>query len=153
MAAFDVGHVGGPATGLPIKIHWKSGFSSDWNRQAIFVLVSDFLAEHTACAITRDDLQDLFGRKLERTRREWLLTQTAQTGEFERLQVVAAKKNRRRGRFHGVCFHMWIFCGLLMDLCRRPITVVATSLTNILTTTQHSGVRSRMYMTSLDPMA
>jgi hypothetical protein len=153
VAAFDNTHAGGPVAGLPIKMHWKSGFSSDWNRQAVFVLASDFLAEHTSCTITKDDLQDLIVRKLQRTRQEWLLTQTMQTQQFDRLRAQTAKKNRKRGRLHGVCLHLWIFRRLLMNMCRRPIIVVVASLTNILTTTQHFGVRSRKYMSSLEPMA
>jgi hypothetical protein len=45
VAVFDIDHAGGPVIGLPMKMHWKSGFSSNWNRQAIFVLVSEFLAD------------------------------------------------------------------------------------------------------------
>ena len=102
VAGFDINHAGGPITGLPVKIHWKSGFSSDWNRQAIFVLASDFLAEHTSCTITEDDLRGIFVSKLQRTRREWTLMQTMQTQEFERLQAETAKQKRKRGRLYGV---------------------------------------------------
>lgn len=103
VAAFDIDHAGGPVTGLPVKLHWKSGFSSNWNRQAIFVLVSEFLAEHRTCDMTKDDLQDLFGRKLERTRRQWILSQMRQQEDIDRIQAEQAKKNRRRGRLYGVC--------------------------------------------------
>ena len=150
---FDIDHAGGPVAGLPIKMHWKSGFSSNWNRQAIFVLVSEFLAEHTSSTATKDDLQDLFARKLERTRRQWVLLQTKETEEVNRLRAEEAKKNRRRGRLHGVRLYMRIFSQLLMNLCRRPIIVVVTSSTNILTTTQYFGARSSKYMICLDPMA
>ena len=153
VAAFDINHAGGPIAGLPVKMHWESGFSSDWNRQAIFVLVSDFLAEHTSCTITEDDLRGIFVRKLQRTRREWLLMQTMETQEFDRLQAETVKQNRKRGCLYGVCLHMWIFCRLLMHMCCRPSIVVVASLTYILTTTQNSGVRSRHYMSCLDPMA
>jgi hypothetical protein len=107
VAAFDIDHTGGPVAGLPILLYWKSGFSSNWNRQAIFVLVSEFLAEHATCEMTKDDLQDLFGRKLERTRRQWILSQTKQAEEIDRLQAEAAKKNRRRGRLYGVRLYIW----------------------------------------------
>jgi hypothetical protein len=86
-------------------MHWKSGLSSDWNRQCIFVLASDFLAEYPSCNATLDDLVVLFGRKLQRTRREWILEQTIQTEEIDKLRDEAAKKSRRRGRLHGVCIY------------------------------------------------
>lgn len=107
VAAFDTDHAGGPVAGLPVKLYWKSGFSSNWNQQAIFVLASEFLAEHTTCDMTEDNLQDLFGRKLERTRRQWILSQTKQAEDIDRLRAEAAKKNRRRGRLYGVCLYMW----------------------------------------------
>jgi hypothetical protein len=99
---FGKDHAGGPVAGQVVKIHWKSGFSSDWNRQAIFVLASAFLAEHPDSNITLDDLQALFCRKLERTRQEWNRSRTMPTEEVGRLRVEAAKKNRRKGRLLGV---------------------------------------------------
>jgi len=153
VAAFDNDHTGGPITGLPIMMHWKSGFSSDWNRQCIFVLASDFLAEHTSCDATLDNLQEIFVRKLQRTRREWILAQTMQPEEGSRLQAEAAKKNRRKGRLHGVRLYIWRFCWLLMNIRRRPIIAAAASLTSITIITPRSGVRSRMYTTRLDSTA
>ena len=110
MTAFDNDHTGGPVRGLPIKMHWKSGFLLNWNRQAIFVLVSDFLAEHASCTIMEDDLQVIFGRKLECTHQEWILVHKMQTEEVGGLRVEAAKKNRWRGFLHGVRLHMQVFC-------------------------------------------
>lgn len=102
VAAFEKDHSGGPVAGQTVKMHWKSGFASSWNRQALFVLASAFSEEHPSCGIPLAGLQVLFGRKLERTRQEWINVKTMQPDDVDRRRAQATKKNRRKGRLLGV---------------------------------------------------
>lgn len=104
IAAFEKDHTGGPVVGQPIMMHWKAPFSSDWNRQAIFVLASAFLEQHSDCPFTIAQLKVLFSRKLERTRQEWLNTQAMQMEEINVRRAEAAKKRRQYSRLQGVSY-------------------------------------------------
>jgi hypothetical protein len=107
---FERDHSGGPVSGQTVNMHWKSSFMSNWNQQAIFVLASAFLQEHTDCSTPLADLQVLFRRKLERTRKTWNDKQMMQTEDVSRHRGEVAKKNRRKGRLLGVHLIIHEFC-------------------------------------------
>jgi hypothetical protein len=143
---FENNHTGGPVAGQVVRMHWKSSFSSLWNRQAVHVLASAFLEEHVECGISLDQLKSLICRKLERTRQEWNRVEMMQTEELDRRRAEVAKKNRRKGRLVGVRSHSHICRWLLKNRCCRHTIVAASLLMNILTITLHSGARSSGFM-------
>jgi hypothetical protein len=133
-----------------VKLHWKSVFSSAWNRQALFVLASAFTEEQPNCDMTLNELQLLIRRKLERTRKEWIRRNSMQANEIDMLRADEAKKCRRKGRLMGVS--QYIYPSSVADKHTRLTTVAAVSSTNIMITTQHSGIRSSGYTGSLGLM-
>jgi hypothetical protein len=108
VATFEQDHTGGPVSGQPIKMHWKSGLSSKWNRQALFVLASTFLAEHQDCGFKVEEIQAIFCRKLERTRQEWVRRQALELSDLLNFQAEAAKKYRRKSRLQGVSQYIYM---------------------------------------------
>jgi hypothetical protein len=106
--AFEEDHTGAPVLGS-VQMDWPIPFTSQWNAAAIHVLAQGFWDAHKDAAIkqtdvTFEDIKALCICKLERTRREYIVTQNADrmdTGDEE--QSSSAKTaNRRYTRRLGV---------------------------------------------------
>ena len=114
------------------------------------MLASAFTEEQPNCDMTLNELQLLIHCKLERTRKDWIRRNSMQVNEIDMLRADEAIKCRQKGRLMGVS--QYIYPSSLADKHTRLTTVVAVSSTDIMITTQHSGIRSSGYTRSLGVM-
>jgi hypothetical protein len=101
VAAFNCNHIGGPQTGQPVLIDWTAKFSSPWNRQALYVLASQFPAVDGRSV---EEIEKLCERKLERTRQVYQNCQKMETEQIQERKRREITRDRRNTRRHGVNF-------------------------------------------------
>jgi hypothetical protein len=99
VSAFNSNHSGGPQAGQPILIDWTSKFSTPWNRQALYVLASQFEARNDR---SLGEIEKLCERKLERIRQAYQNSQKMETEQVQERKSKEITRDRRNTRRHGV---------------------------------------------------